>query len=692
MQHLWELIIFLAILLGPLPLCLSLILITESGQERPTLSHCVLVLLVGWCIIETCIGLLLGIVQRLTLSAVLMSELFSFLAGITFYAYIRRHIPSFSFRNLLRLSQPLSNIKVLILGAIFFVGASLLERLVTQPIFEYDSLAYHLPVMAKWYQEASFTMLDQLHQISRYPYNWEVLCTLFLMPFREDFLVACPNLIAWALLGLAVYLLSIKIGASRIYSMASSFLVLTLPILIEQVNTMRVDIPFAAFFMVSLYFVVLYDQTQSFSYFALLLATLGMLCGIKTSGLVYGFLLVAVLTLMRVRSILLHKSKNSIFRLCRFAIPFGVASVFCLLLLGGFWYLRNLIEIGNPIGYINIQIGDVVIFPGNLKFTERIRRTTLASLFELTNPLHWKVLVEQVNIQLHVPFMAMTLQALLLPLTFVAGQRRTKKEHLMGLVILLIGTGFLYWITPYSGDNGQNQWQITPWIGGPMRYAFPFMAVLGITAATGASTVQIRDECIMAIVMFSLGSIPGTSILYVALYMVFALLLNWRFFGVIGRIISIASVPRKGVRLAGRVVITTIFAGVIVATTFVAREVRDVRRSEVYGDVFEYTTTNVSRDEVVGYLASHRSYFLYGKGLNRRVLYVPSESDDFSEWVDVLQERKVSIVAIGPLRETWKSRREVGWLENTGGPFVRILGQDPNVEPVLYRLKSSPSP
>ena len=268
-QHLQQLIAFLAILLGPLPLCVSLALTTKSGQERLALSHSVLSVLVGWCVTQTSIGLLLGALHVLTFGALILSELSAFIAGLACYAYVRRHVWSCSLRSLLRSSHPFSAVELLILGAVFVVGASLSVRVVTQPIVEYDSLAYHLPVMAKWQQEASFKMLDQFGQISRYPYNWEVLCTLFLLPFREDFLVACPNVIAWVLLGLSVYLLSVRIGASKVQGMAASVLLLTVPILMDQVNTMRVDIPLAAFFMVSLYFVDLYGQTASPSTFAL---------------------------------------------------------------------------------------------------------------------------------------------------------------------------------------------------------------------------------------------------------------------------------------------------------------------------------------------------------------------------------------------------------------------------------------
>jgi hypothetical protein len=246
-QHLGELILFLVILVGPLPLAFSLILIDNDGKEPPNLPHYLLVLLTSWCVIETCIGLLLGTIKHLELNSVLVSESVVFLAGILLLIYLRRNISFFSFNKFMRLGQRLNNFETLIIGSISFVGVIILERLMTLPITEYDSLWWKLPVTVRFYQTASVTWLNAVdhpilpeqESLVKNTFDWHVLCTLFLMPFREDFLVTFPMLIAWLILGLSVYLLSIKVGAMRIYAMAASVLVLTVPLCLNGSSPRR---------------------------------------------------------------------------------------------------------------------------------------------------------------------------------------------------------------------------------------------------------------------------------------------------------------------------------------------------------------------------------------------------------------------------------------------------------------------
>lgn len=697
MQHLWESVVFLLILLGPLPLCLSVIVTLESGKARSSPTHCWLVLLTCWSIIETCIGLFLGFVKQFTPSGVLISELILFLAGLIFFKYVKRQTSS-SFSKWLVLTQPLSRHETLIVGAVACVGLALLWRLAAEPITDYDSLMYHLPTMANWYQTASFTMMEQFDPTrgnpakwkefvdmnSRFPYNWEVLCALFLIPFKEDFLVAFPNLIAWVLLGLSVYLLCSKIGVSRIPAMASSAFVLTLPLVIYNVHSMHVDLPLGSFFMVSLYLALCYNLTRTLHYFALFLATLGMLAGIKITGLVYGSLLIGVLALMEGKFILLERPINPASRPKKFVTVFVITGIFCLLSLGGFWYLRNLIETGNPLAYVRVQLGNFIIFPGPMGFTE-LRTTSLLYLFDPGNLSHWETLLRQVKSWLDVPFLAMALHVLLLPIAIRTGHRQMRNEHLVGLLALVIITGLLHWITPFSGNDGSNR-PLSPWIGQQFRFAFPFLGALAVGAGAGATVLRTRDEAMVAVVLISsVLAMTETLTLYIGV----ALLLGWGMYEAIGWIRPNKSVPIF-LELSGRVIAIFILVGFIAAATFLARQKREVRRGQVYGGIVEYIENHIGLNETIGYLLSHRSYLFYGKKLNRRVLYVPSQHWYLSEWLGVLQRQGVSVVAVGPLvEEGWKSRRELPWLQDPDGPFIRVFGQDPGRETVLYRLKSS---
>jgi hypothetical protein len=704
MHHLGDCVLCLVIVLGPLPLCLSLTLLTQNGKGRTGFTHGWLTLLTAWCILETCLGVLLGILRHLTLGAVLTSELLLFVWGVIVWLALRRRAPWRSGFGWLTWAQPLNNLETLLVGAIAFVGVALLWRTWTRPITDYDSLSFHLPAMAKWYQTGSLAMPEQFYDPARYaiqstyPYNWEVLCALFLMPFREDVFVAAPNLIAWLMLGLAVYGLSLDVGATRLQSMAAAALVMTLPAVVKNVNTLHIDLQFAAFFLAGVYFAVAYHRARSFACLALFIATLGMILGIKMSGPVYAVLLVALHGGLR----LIHRGSACPTPSSRAVVPLIVIGLACCLLVGSFWYARNYAALGNPLGYVRVQLAGRTIFPGVLDAAD-IRRTTLSSVFQLTNLAHWKILIGQIKDQLHVPFFAMVALWLSLPYAVLVKHRRLEKEYLLWVALLFIGTGWLYWQTPGSGVPAPDVTELTSWMGQGFRYGFPCLALLGVMAAAGARAWQIWDEGLVATVLvsslLSISDVAESNLLYLG---ILALLAGAQLKATPQSRV-VAHLP-KALRLSGSVALCAVL---LFGVTFVARKRRESKRHEVYGGIVQYLTKQVGQDETIGYLASHRSYLFYGKELNRKVEYVPATTDDMAQWLETLRRRGVSVIAVGPgpQPESWKSiaamqaalashpshRRvfkELVWLEDPNGPFVRVFGENPGAEPLLYRFRS----
>jgi hypothetical protein len=588
-------------------------------------------------------------------------------------------------------------------------------------------------------------MLDQAGNLiiadhgnpARYPYNWQVLCTLFLMPFREDFLVTFPMLISWAILGLSIYLLSVKIGRKRIYALAAASLVLTLPLVLNQVNTMHIDLPFGSFFIAALYFAFSYHKTRLSTDFLLFLASLGMLLGIKTPGLIYAFLLIAGFTIMELETIFLNKKNTfSFFQPSRLVVPVVTTGIFLLFFLGFFWYIKNFIDFGNPLGDVGVKVANITVFPGDLDYGE-VKQSTLANRFYPTKLSHWKTLGIQFITRLQLPFIAMFVQVFLLPIALVIKQKPIKNETLIGLVALLISTVFLYCNTPVSGgDVGEPPGVLTPMVGYSIRYGFPFLSMLGVVAAASATVTRTRSELIVVIVLLSsilgitsntifdtittasvkdhpvggggilekLNSAPDLTIsfslniiktnfldivLYTVLYVLVILIINGVVFGSLNRNQLVGCLSRF-FRQSGQLLIVSIFIGLIVTSTFVEREKRDIQRREIYGGIYEYIASNIGQDERIGYLLSRRSYLFYGKELNKEVLYTGSKSAQLSEWLADLRQRGVTVVAAGPLEPyKGKSNREVSWLENADGPFIRVFGQDIERGPVLYRLKGS---
>jgi len=692
-EHLLQLAFFGIILAGPLPLAFSLVGFIEGRKEEPSIPHCVLLLLTSWCVIQTCLGLILGMLHHLDLQALLVSETAIVIAGVLIFFRRKYHRWFLSFIRRPKLTNRLSNSEKVISVTIAFVAAFLLLKVVLIPITDYNSLQYHLPTMANWYQTSTLSILEQFKsdQVGRYHFGWEVLSTLFMMPFREDFLVAAPNLVAWAILGISIYLISVSFGATRIHSMGSSALTMTILMITEHVNGMRVDLPVASFFIVSLYFGILYNRTRQLSYLGIFLATLGMLLGIKSSGILYGILLVASVALLRIRSSFSDRgSMRFVPKLHQSAPWLFLPGLFCFFFLGGFWFLRNLVEVGNPLGYVKLELGGLISFPGTVKPAE-IHATSLANAFRVTNLSHWQILLHEIVMGLNVPFIAMAilsgLALLFLPFRSIVnvGENRIKTEHFIWFFALMVGTGVIYWNTPFTADNWTHGLQITPYIGHQLRFAFPALGLLGIAAALSATILRTKEEVLASIVIISsVISVMMTAhvrLLYVFLCIAVGLLLVWSLLRAIDWTRLISRVPR-----AIKWVTAIILIGFVAASTLGLRAARDSQRTKLYHGILGYIERNISEEQKIGYLLCHRPYLLFGRNLNRTVVYVPSESDSLSQWLDTLEKRKVDFVAVGPIPDEWKSSRELSWLKNSNGTFIHVYGQDSSKEIFLYRF------
>ncbi len=771
-QYLWELSLFLIIAVGPIPLSLSLAFENQNENSNYSFPHFFLVLLTGWSIAQVCTGLILGSADRLDISAVIIAEIVICAIGlILIYAKNHRAF-SFSQWQIPQLNQPLGKSEYLIIGATTFAGFVLWETLATKPTTNYDSLWFHLPAIARWYQTHSFTLLDAAgnwifeHEQARvYPYNWHVLSALCVLPFREDFLTAFPQLIAWVLEGIAVYLLSKQFGATRIYAMAASSLVLTVPMMLNQVNTIHPDLPLAAIFTVGLYLGLSYHSSRSLSELSLFLATTGMLAGIKITALVYAFSLLGGLAILEIKRFALNK--NSIlanFRIRHFIKPVLLCGIACWLFLGGFWYARNLLQVNYPVGEVGeIQIPlqpvplpspvpsptpivppsptptvpsptpTIPVPPASPLF--KIWQSSLAAQFNPSNISHWQTLGLQILIRLQLPFLAIVLQVLAAPLALTKAKTRTINQNNIVLIVVLVSTGILYLITPYtSGTAGEAIGYLSPLLGFNLRYGFPFLSLLGIAAAATATKLKTGNKVVVAVVLVSSisgiisstifdiirnASFTGNSIVWgswlierfkfnfgEAINLVIKILTpNFEKFGIypllyIGLLLLAWMVSQHNPSLlwlknllatlkkSSYITMITACIALMVSASWVAKEKRDFARAELYRGIYEYIDKNTVPSERIGFFLSSRSYLFYGRNLDRQVLYVPFRADRLPAWIDNLRKNKISTVGFGPLTETDEyTKQALSWLTSAQGPLQPVFGKDFNTESVLYRLK-----
>ena len=722
------------IVLGPVPLGLVLVRLAGAGKRDLGTAHNWIIVLTAWSVIQVSLVLILGSTAIYDRAAILIAEIALALTG---GALLRRFRSGWSLTRSFVPKGNLSKWELLVVGSTTTAGLIVAGRTVLRPIIDWDSLWYHLPNMAIWYQTGSFDMMRPtgeivFDQVLRYPYNWEALCSLLLFPMGEDFLVALPNLLVWFLWGLAIYATSLRLRATRLYSLCSASLALMIPFVIFCVNTLHIDLAFAAFVAVAVYFMFSYASSRSLIDLALVVLSMAMFCGIKASGLIY----VPVLTLWFLILVLVDKrgvcvseapaSRRGDVVVCAVSVVLGV-------LIGGFWYFRNLFELGNPLGYVAVNVADIPIFSGPLSAQELRQTTTLAHVFRIFSASDWLTITVQALTRLQLPFVFLCLQALFL-LRVLARPHTVRRSHVVCLLVLFAAAVWIYCNTPYSaGAGGLDAPTPLFFVGLGFRYAFPAIGLLAVLAAIAGTELRTKPStATIAVVLASLtgilgailsdvvklSSFTGTAVLwpsalvdeiksdpgavlqtvvllarrnlldvvvciiiYLAVLVLLAISIWWRR-GAIKRFSRhLGQTP--GVALA-------LIALLIVASA--ARYQRDKNRHEVYSGIYDYLEENTHPGEKIAYMLSFRSYLYYGKDFSRKVVYEPPTMTDSAAWIEKLRKDGVTMLAVGPVGADWQSMPERRWIEAPGGAFTRVFGDDIMKNPVLYRLERESLP
>ena len=682
--HAWQLGLALGIVLGPAPMALAFTAMAEGTREGRSLARSWLVLMTAWCALGSAAGILLGAAGAFALGWALLGMGALFAAGLTWLRFIRRG-ETIPLGELLLLQARPRPGELVALAAAVSLGAGLVLRLTTRLITDYDSLAYHLPTMAQWFQTRSLARLAQFAQmIGLYPYSWEALCALFLLPFHEDYLVAFPNVVAWGVFGLAVYALAEEVGANRAAGAAAALAVLSLPDVLDNVWTAHVDLPLAAFFMAGLVFCLRYLRTRSVGYLGPFLLCLGLAAGVKTSGLVYDALLIAIL-LAGLAWSAVTRSRSG--RFPRGPVSGVVVGALCALVVGGFWYGRNLQEVGNPLAPLTVQIGRRVIFAGATTAPRLLRETTVAGLFDPGDLVDWDILVTEVSEHLGWPFYGMLVLALLGPAGLLGRERPIARVTMAGLFFLVGLTGYLYAVTPYSADNYGHHSLFTAWMGQALRYSCPCCGVLAVAGAAGATAARLPRW-----LLIGLGAAAAVATLQ-SRGLGFAVVFAGGLWAAL-RLVESRSPGPGGRRDANRglVLLLVCFSlPPLILGSYLARMWRESDVDRAYGPLAKALPALVEPEETIGYLNCYVSYLLYGRDLSRKVVYLPLKGRDPEQWRRYLHAHHIAVVALGSLGVGGPDPQLVRWLKSEDGPMVRVYG-NPVVEPTLYRLKKTGSP
>jgi hypothetical protein len=296
--------------------------------------------------------LLLGIFGILYLSNLILLNLSIFLI---IWLIAKRKTPSFEFiRERESLVWLLSN-KVILLAVCVILGFGVTKACVNlvNPPFGWDSLNYHFTFPVEWLKHGNLdnpiTICDDPSP-TYYPINGSLLFFWLMLPLRNVFLADLGQVPFYILVFLAVFNIARKLLISRERAFYASVLFLIIPNFFKQLQIAYIDVMVAALFLACINFLFLLSREYSCANILIFSLSLGLLLGTKTVALPYAALLLIPFVYLWLKNI----KRTNLFLL----------SLILIFIWGGFSYLRNFIDTGNPLYPLDLNLFSRSILKG----------------------------------------------------------------------------------------------------------------------------------------------------------------------------------------------------------------------------------------------------------------------------------------------------------------------------------------
>jgi hypothetical protein len=335
---------------------------------------------------------------------------------------------------------------------------------------EVDSLTYHIPV-AESISRGNFVDLSHIKQgLGYYPAVGEIVLSLFI---KLNIPLNLFNVLGLVLLFFGCRHAARVFGLSKITSLVFATTFSLLPTVLRLVLTQTIDIWLAVFFLWSLS--LLQKPRQSVSYFLKIGFSLGLLVGVKYSGILLTLALLVVYS-RKLFSVLTTR------RIIVFSIPFFI--------LGLSWYVRNWIVAGNPIypvAFLNLQADP------NFHATDW---TSIKVLFEPGG--FW--LMTQALVSEYLFWSLAPLLAILISFYSKIKKRKELLKNLMPLVVLAV-INFIIFLPQPSLFNAQI-------VVSNMRFVYPAMIPLMLFMFLVAKRLRILKEIAIIALLSSISVLP----------------------------------------------------------------------------------------------------------------------------------------------------------------------------------------
>jgi hypothetical protein len=230
-------------------------------------------------------------------------------------------------------------------------------------MFNFDTLWYHMPFAARFAETGSITAIQFTQAdpyVAYYPANSELFHALGIVALHNDFLSPAINLMWLAIALLAAWCVGARWRVQRLALIAGA-LIMSLPVLsLTQPGEARNDVPGLAMLLAAVALVA--DPEDSTFKLVVAGLALGLAVGTKYTFVIPAAVIIAGITLRAARG-------QRVRAFGRLGAP--------LVLTGGYWYLRALVAVGNPLG-LRMHLGPLTL-PGPVSPLANAQQQTVAS-------------------------------------------------------------------------------------------------------------------------------------------------------------------------------------------------------------------------------------------------------------------------------------------------------------------------
>ncbi|MFH1397097.1 MAG: hypothetical protein ABIH27_00910 [Candidatus Omnitrophota bacterium] len=222
------------------------------------------------------------------------------------------------------------------------------------PPFGWDNLNYHFTFPVEWLKHANLDTPITINDDpgpTYYPINGSLWYLWLIFPFRSVFIADLGQLPFFILGFLSVYNISRKLDLKKELCFYAAGLFVLIPNFFKQLQVAYVDVIVGSLLLVCLNYLFSFGRKLLFRDFLLFSISLGLFIGVKTTAVPFSILLIVPF---------LYFCLKNIKKVGKYIPVFMIL----IIALGGFSYLRNFIQTGNPLFPLDFKLFGTTVLKG----------------------------------------------------------------------------------------------------------------------------------------------------------------------------------------------------------------------------------------------------------------------------------------------------------------------------------------